>query len=239
MGQVHTEKEVNTQTQTWVSINNDFKFNEHWGLLVDFHIRRNDFVSADSFYFARIGGAYMPNSKVLLAGGYAHMWLAPTKPGWETFSNEERIYEQAQMITKIGEVSILQRIRIEQRWQQKMVNDEWSGEYRFTNRFRYLASFSIPVFKKKTMPSLVISDEILIHFGKEVVYNTFDQNRLFIGIKQVINPKLSLDFGYMNVYQQKYTGYQYDCNHTLRLFFYYNNSFKNLAHFGHHSSGDE
>jgi len=45
------------------------------------------------------------------------------------------------------------------------------------------------------MPSLVLADELLIHFGKEVVYNTFDQNRLFIGIKQNINPKLSFDFG--------------------------------------------
>ena len=238
-GQIHTEKEVNTQAQTWISLNNNLKFNEHWGLLADFHVRRNDFVSKESFYFLRGGLAYMPNSKVLLAGGYGHMWLAPTKLSWKTFSNEERIYEQAQMITKIGEVSVLQRIRIEQRWQQKMINDEWSGDYRFTNRFRYLASFNIPIFKKKTMPLLVISDEILIHFGKEVIYNTFDQNRLFIGIKQVINPKLSFDFGYMNVYQQKYSGYQYDSNHTLRLFFYYTNSFKNLTHFSHHTSGEE
>jgi hypothetical protein len=89
------------------------------------------------------------------------------------------------------------------------------------------------------MPSLVVADEILIHFGKEVVYNTFDQNRFFIGIKQNVSPKLSFDFGYMNVYQQKYSGYQYDSNHTLRLFFYYNNSFKNLTHFSHHTSGDE
>ena len=52
---------------------------------------------------------------------------------------------------------------------------------------------------------MVLSDEILIQFGKEVVYNTFDQNRIFIGIKQTISSKLSFDFGYMNVYQQKFS----------------------------------
>lgn len=238
-GQVHTEKEVNKQTQSWFSINNNFRFNEHLGLLLDLHVRRNDFVSEDSFYFTRIGVAYMPNSKVLFATGYAHMWLAPSKEGWNTFSDENRIYQQAQLSSKIENVSVLQRIRNEQRWQEKIVNDETTGENRFTDRVRYLLSFSIPIFNKSSMPSLVVADEILIHFGKEVVYNTFDQNRFFIGIKQNVSPKLSFDFGYMNVYQQKYSGYQYDSNHTLRLFFYYNNSFKNLTHFSHHTSGDE
>ncbi len=158
------------------------------------------------------------------------LWLAPTKEGWDTYSDENRIYQQAQMTTKIGKVSVLQRLRNEQRWQEKIVNDESTGENRFTDRVRYLVSFNIPVFKKKTAPLLVLSDEILVHFGKEVIYNTFDQNRLFIGIKQSINPKLSFDFRYMNVYQQKYTGYQYDMNHTLRLFFYLNSSIKSIKH---------
>lgn len=239
LSQTHSEKEVNNQTQSWFSINNNFKFNDHWGLVLDLHTRRNDFVNKDNFYFARIGVDYMPNSKTMLVAGYAHMWLAPAKENWESFSNEERIYQQAQYASKIGAVNVLQRIRNEQRWQQKMVNDEWSGDYRFTDRVRYLLSFNIPISKNKKVPSLVLSDEILVHFGNEVVYNTFDQNRIFIGIKQIINPKLSFDFGYMNVYQQKYSGYQYDSNHTLRLFFYYSNNIKSLIHHHHHNSGDE
>lgn len=239
LGQNPPKKEVKQQTQSWVSLNNNFKFNEHWSLLADFHVRRNDFVADDSFYFIRGGIGYAPNTKISTVLGYGHMWLAPSKPEWNTFSNESRIYQQLQFNSKIGDVSIVQRFRNEQRWQQKIVNDERTGDNRFTDRVRYMVSFNIPVFKKKTMPSLVIADEILVHFGKEVVYNTFDQNRIFIGIKQAINPKLSYDFGYMNVYQQKYSGYQYDMNHTIRLFFYYNNSLKALIHFGHHESGDE
>lgn len=239
LGQAHTEKEINNQIQSWFSLNSNFNFNEHWGLLVDFHIRRNDFINKDSFYLARGAVAYTPTSKIMLATGFAHLWGAPSKPDWSTFVNENRIYQQVQLISKTGKISILQRIRNEQRWQDKIVNDERTGKTRFTDRVRYLLSFNVPIFKKKTMPSLVIADEILLHFGKEVVYNTFDQNRIFIGVKQNINSKLSFDFGYMNVYQQKYSGYQYDSNHTLRLFFYYKNSFKNLTHFGHHSSGED
>ena len=238
-GQTQTEKVINEQTQTWVSINTLTKFSDHWGIIADAHIRSNEVFHDNNFYFLRGGISYIPNPTVAITGGYAHMWLAPTNEGWNTYSDENRIYQQVQMNTKLGKVIVLQRLRNEQRWQEKIIKDVSTAENRFTNRVRYLVSFNIPVFKKKTAPLLVLSDEILIHFGQEVVYNTFDQNRVFIGIRQSINPKLSYDFGYMNVYQQKYSGYQYDMNHTLRLFFYLNTSVKYHKPAVHHISGDE
>jgi hypothetical protein len=238
-GQAPQTKEVNKQVQTWVSLNTVTKFSDHWGIVADVHVRENEFFESNNFYFLRGGITYIPNSSVSLTGGYAHMWLAPTKEGWSTYADENRIYQQAQLNTKIGKVSVIQRLRNEQRWQEKMDNDEPTGEWRFTDRVRYLASFNIPVFSNKKWPLLVLSDEILIHFGKEVIYNTFDQNRFFIGIKQNINPNLSFDFGYMNVYQQKYSGYQYDMNHTIRLFFYLNTTIKHNVSEAPANSGDE
>jgi hypothetical protein len=233
-----TTKEVNHQAQTWISINTELKFNEHWGTMNDVHIRRTDFAAKENFYFARTGITYALYPKLTVAAGYAHLWLASAKPEWSNFAEENRIYQQVLYSSKIGKVNVLQRIRNEQRWQDKMVNDE-AVDTRFTNRIRYLLSFTIPVFTNEKWPSLVIADEILMHFGKEVVYNSMDQNRFFVGIRQNINPKWSYDFGYMNVYQQKYSGYQYDSNHTLRLFFYFNGSFKDLVQDHQHQSGDE
>ncbi|KAF2516948.1 DUF2490 domain-containing protein [Flavobacterium zhairuonense] len=239
LGQTGQKKEINQQLQTWVSINSVTKFADHWGIIGDFHIRRNDFVSDPSFYFIRGGISYIPNSNVSINAGYAHMWLAPSNPDWSTFADENRIYQQAQLNTKMGNVSILQRLRNEQRWQEKIVDDKPSGDWRFTNRIRYLASFTFRISDNKSWPSMVLSDEILLHFGEEVVYNTFDQNRFFIGIKKTINPKWSYDFGYMNVYQQKYSGYQYDMNHTIRLFFYLNTSIRKKVPSTTENSGDE
>lgn len=225
-GQSLKSKEINNQFQSWVSINSVLKFDEKWACLLDFHIRENKLFESNNFYFARAGIGYFPKPNIMIAGGYAHLWLAPTKPGWELFTNENRIYQQVQMINKIGSISFIQRIRNEQRWQEKIVNDERIGAHRFTNRVRYLLSFTIPISNNKNTPSIVVADEILLHFGKEVVYNTLDQNRIFVGIKQNLTQNLSFDFGYMYVFQQKYSGYQYDANHTLRLFFYYTQPFK-------------
>lgn len=235
IGQVQNEKVVKEQTQSMFSLNNTITFDKHWGVLADFHIRRDDFINLDSFYMVRGALAYITENKKVLALGYGHMWTSPSNPGCTTFSNEDFIYQMFDCNSKIGNVSVLNRFRNEQRWQQVIVNDTWTGGKVFSDRVRYLVSFNIPIFKKKTLPSLVVSDEIFVQFGKNVVYNTFDQNWFFVGIKQSITPKISFDFGYMNVYQQKKSGYQYGMNHTLRLFFYYKNDANSLTHFGHHS----
>lgn len=236
--QTSQKKEINNQAQTWISVNTLVKFNERWGTMNDIHIRRTDFAAKENFYFARTGITYSPAPKLTLAAGYAHLWLAPSKPEWSNFADENRIYQQVLYTSKMGNVNVLQRIRNEQRWQDKIVDDK-AVDTRFTNRIRYLLSFTIPIFNDKKLPSLVIADEILMHIGKEVVYNSLDQNRIFIGIRQNINPKWSYDFGYMNLIQQKYSGYQYDSNHTLRLFFYFTGSTKDVFHHDHVHSGDE
>ena len=179
-----------------------------------------------SFYFIRGAANYWIRDNMTAALGYGHMWLAPSRSDWHTFANENRIYQQFQVNLKSGKSSYLQRLRNEQRWQQKIVDDKRTDDYKFTDRVRYLFSYNYTIFQNKYLPSLALAEEILIQFGKEVVYNTFEQNRIFLGLKQNINPHLNFDFGYMMVYQQKSSGYQYDMNHTMRLFFYYSTGWK-------------
>ncbi|MGB4771293.1 MAG: DUF2490 domain-containing protein, partial [Chitinophagaceae bacterium] len=207
-------KQVRQQAQVWLSMNAHYRFNQHWGIIGDVHIRRNNFLKDPSFDFARLGASYWFNDQMAVAAGYGHLWTAPAKIEWNTWGNEHRIYQQFQYNGKLGKTGVSHRIRNEQRWQQVIVDDEYSGRFRFSNRVRYQVSFGFPIFKNSKAPVLVLSDELLIQFGKELVYNTFDQNRLFIGIRQNLSKNFSYDFGYMNVYQQRITGYQYDMNHT-------------------------
>ncbi|MBL7738298.1 MAG: DUF2490 domain-containing protein [Chitinophagaceae bacterium] len=216
-----TARQINRQSQSWFSVNTTAHINDRWSILADAHIRRNHFMASNNFEFVRTGIQYSVDKSLSFAAGYGHMWIHPTTAGWKTVSNENRIYQQVILLSKFHHVGIMQRLRNEQRWQQKMAADKFTGDLRFTNRLRYLLSFTIPVFKNDKLPALCIADEVALHAGKEVVYNTFDQNRLFIGIREKLSKDLSFDTGYMIVYQQKYSGYQYDLNNTFRLFFYY------------------
>ena len=216
-----SQKKINHQTQTWFSLNNTIRLKNKFGLLADFHVRRNDFAAEPSFYLVRGGLNYWLKNNIAFAFGYAHMWVSPGKHGYKTYADENRIYEQAQITSNIGKMIFLQRLRNEQRWQEILVNDQSTHQNKFTNRVRYLISSTIAVTKNKNVPSLVLSNEFCIQFGKAIVYNTFDQDRLFIGIKQNITKHLSFDIGYMLVFQQKASGYVYDENDTFRCFFYY------------------
>jgi Protein of unknown function (DUF2490) len=214
-------KEIRKQNQAWVSMNTTVRLSNKWGFVADFHERRNNFFADPGFYFARVGLDYWIKENLTAVLGYGNMWVAPAKPGWHHYAQEHRIYQQVQMTSKIGRIGIVNRLRNEQRWQEKIVNDKFTHNYKFTSRIRYLLSLNAPVFKNPHYPAIVLSDELAVQFGKEVLYNTFDQNRIFVGIKQPVCKALSFDLGYMLLFQQKASGYQYDKNNTFRWFFYY------------------
>lgn len=214
-------KEINVQTQSWVSVNSTIRLSKKFGIIADLHVRRNNFFADPDFYFARTGISYWINEQVTAVLGYGQMWVAPANTNWHHYAQEHRIYQQLQMISTIGKISLLNRMRNEQRWQEKIANDKVTHNYKFTDRVRYLLALTIPVFKNPHYPSIVLSDEIAIQSGKEIVYNTFDQNRAFVGFKQTDCKDLNFDLGYMVVTQEKSSGYQYDKNNTFRWFFYY------------------
>lgn len=218
-------KQVAHASQSWISVNSTMRFTDHWGLMADFHIRKDDFFTTDYFYFLRVGAVTWINGKYPVAYGMAHLWLAP-KAGSTTWTNENRIYQQWSAMQPQGIISVFHRIRTEQRWRDVITNDEKTGEKQFSFRLRYLASFDVRIFKNKKMPTVVLSDELLAQFGKNIELNTFDQNRLFAGLKVPVRQNLSFDIGYMNILQQKSTGYQYESTNFFRLFFYYTPDFR-------------
>lgn len=215
------KKQVNHQAQSWFSVNSTIRLSNKCGLLADAHVRRNNFLADPSFYFLRGAVNYWYNDNLSFAAGYGHMWVAPTVAGYSTYSNEHRIFQQVQLTSKLGKVNLLQKVRNEQRWQEIIVSDVSTHSNKFTDRLRYLINVGIPFSKNKRAPVFVLADELCVNFGTDVVYNSFDQNRLFFGVKQTINKQWSFDIGYMQVFQQKSSGFIYDDNDTFRWFFYY------------------
>ncbi|RPD39765.1 DUF2490 domain-containing protein [Chitinophaga barathri] len=218
---VAAQKQVNDQQQVWVSVNSTMRLSDRWGSIADVHVRRNNYLADPSFYFVRGGASYWVTDNLSLVAGYAHMWLAPTREGWSTFADENRLYEQVIYSSAIGKVGILNRFRNEHRWREVIENDQSTGKFAFSDRLRYLISIGVPLSSKPRVPQLSFANEVLIQFGKSIVYNTFDQVRLFGGIRQNIGKGWSYDCGYMLVFQQNAGGQSYNRNHTIRLFFYY------------------
>ncbi len=215
-----SEKVIDNNAHFWTSVNNVYRFTNKWGMVSDFHIRRTEFLRDPSFYFMRFGVRYWIQQKMNMSGGYAHLWLAPRQEGWTTFADENRIYQEIQMVGLFYNSSVLFRIRNEQRWRERIVDNQSTGDYLFSNRFRMLISTSIPLGQSERPIRLMIANEIHFSLGQSIVFNTFDQNRFTIGINKKISRDWRFDLGYMIVYQQRPSGFEYDLNHTFRIFFY-------------------
>ena len=56
------------------------------------------------------------------------------------------------------------------------------------------------IFENKWLPSIVAYDEYLVETISGFSHPAFDQNRFFIGLRQMIAKNLSAEAGYINVY---------------------------------------
>jgi hypothetical protein len=74
---------------------------------------------------------------------------------------------------------MMQWIRLEEKYRQKILNDSTlAGGYNFNYKLRYNLWYEIPFSQQPAnKSSFVLNDEVHINFGKQIVYNYFDQNR--------------------------------------------------------------
>jgi hypothetical protein len=90
---------------------------------------------------------------------------------------------------------------------------------------RYNFYLQAPLGKKGIQPntlSFVVNDEVHINFGKQIVYNYFDQNRFFLGFAFQTNKTDNLQIGYMNLFQQQASGNHYKMINAARVTYFHN-----------------
>jgi hypothetical protein len=139
---------------------------------------------------------------------------------------EHRPWQQVQWHTKYGRNRTMQYIRLEERFRRKPTADSvnFSG-HNFNWRLRYNFLWQIPLVRSaidKGDFSFILSDEAHVAFGKEIVYNYFDQNRFFAGFAYHLNPIDNIQLGYLNVFQQLPAGNRYRTIHAGRIAYFHN-----------------
>ena len=220
-------KQTQTVNQVWAGYFNQTRFSNKWGLWVDVHLRtKEDFVSDLSQTIGRLGLTYYLNDDVKFTAGYAYVHHFPADNHKNVSQPEHRGWQQLQWHTRYPKLRLMQWLRLEERWRRKILNDDELGEgYNFNYRIRYNFFSQFPLSKRPFQPgtlSFVVNDEVHINFGKQIVYNYFDQNRFFVGLAYHVNGHDNFQFGYMNVFQQLAAGNRYRSSHVARLFYFHN-----------------
>ncbi len=115
-----------------------------------------------------------------------------------------------------------QRYQVEARFFHHTENNELAESYDFGNfRFRYQIGLEIPIWKnkatKRELLAVKFSNEIMVNVGENIVYNFFDQNRMYVALNYKITPNLSLEMGYLNWFQQQKSGNKFYQRDILRF----------------------
>jgi hypothetical protein len=224
------EKHIHDREQLWVGYFNQTRFSNKLGMWADVHYRMTDnFVDRPFQFLFRPAVTYFFRDNLRLNVGYT---LANHFPARElnTTRVEHRAWQQIWWNQKYPGLTTLQWLRLEERFNEKVVADEKLNGYNYTFRVRYNFSFFLPLKGKEMAPKTpfaAITNEVFLNFGDKVVYNTFDQNRLFAGFGYQFSSHLNAQLGYMNVYQQEGSGNNYFSTHTIRLFVFHSLDLRN------------
>lgn len=222
-----TVKNTTDLNQVWLGYFNQTRFNNKWGMWTDLQLRtKEDFVSNFSQSIVRLGLTHYLTDNTKLTLGYAWINQFPGDNHPTVSRPEHRIWQQVQWHNKFPRLRLMNWIRLEERFRRKVAgNGELTSGYNFNWKVRYNFLFNVPLHKKAFAPktlSFVFNDELHINFGKEIVYNSFDQNRLFVGLSYHINAADNIQFGYMNQYQQLASGNNYRSVDAARIFYFHN-----------------
>ena len=201
-------KRINTYEKIgWYNLFTSIKLNDKFGVHAEYQWRRSNYVTDWQQSLLRTGINFQLNPKILFRVGYA--WIETYPYGDITINSygkqftEHRIFQMIQLAHKEGRVDFTHRYMLEQRFIGKYssANLDKEDSYPLLNRIRYMARMQFPLKGKEMLdktPYFAIYDELFIGFGKNVVVNVFDQNRVGALIGYRFNSKLKIESGYIN-----------------------------------------
>jgi hypothetical protein len=217
------QKSTAVRDQLWLAYFNQTRLTHRSGIWTDLNMRFTDhFTRSKSISQVRLGYTYYISDAVRLTAGHTYA-MAYGQPGAPDVP-EHRPWQQIQWFGKKKGLSIMQWLRIEERFRRKVVAGELTDEYSFNWRFRYNFMFMVPLKGKAITPKVpfvFFNNEIHINAGKQIVNNYFDQNRLAVGIGYPFTAQLNVQLAYLDVFQQLPSGNQYVNVNAVRVFVFH------------------
>lgn len=187
------------QNQQWFQYYNQIQLSNKFFLVSDVGIRTKDNLKQVSQLLGRTSLSYSLNDQSSIALGFAC---------FTSFKNDKmdkieyRPFQEFMLKQKFHALKIQHRFRFEQRAFHSINN----GTDNFNFRIRYRLYLTYPILSfggEEKMVYGILADELFMNFGKEIIYNTFDQNRAIVGIGYSINKKFQINLTYVHQYAQK------------------------------------
>lgn len=210
-------KQITNQHLIWYRFYNHLAFAKHWEWGLEIDERR--FMHPDAQHQLVIRNQLIhtfANGWSAGAGFTYFLQTLPQDPNMaDTYLRPElRPHQEVKFKHKLNEIiTVTHRYRLEERFFKRM--DEQGNHldgHDFNFRFRYQLQAEMSLIRKdirKGALGMKVFDEIHLNFGKQIVHNTFDQNRIGGSFIYGLTKNIDLEGGYMNWFQQRSSGSAY------------------------------
>lgn len=216
--------------ESWWDYLNQNRYSEKWGSWLDLQLKLIDgFTHAKNVGEYTAGASYFAKSNLKYTAAFTYVDGYPNNAHINHIA-ELRPWAMVQLNTINASSKWIQWLRVEERFRESVQNKLPTGEYDPSTRLRYYVLAQFPLNSKhkfeKGSLSFVTSEELYLNFGKNIVYNTFDQNRFFLGFYYYINNSNILQLGYTNLYQKFNVPNRYLQSDVLRISVFNNIDFR-------------
>lgn len=205
---------ITLRHQVWLGAFAQFKLSPKWSVWLDGQYRTFEhFHYGISAIAGRTGIIYKVTPTIRSVAGYAYFRSIPLS-GNLPAPHEHRGWQMLQHTWNLPKVRLINGIRAEQRFRERVIQGKHTGEYAYNHRFRYNIN---AIFKLNKTKGVVIGNEIMMNIGKEIIYNQFDQNRVWIGLQHQISPVFQVQVLYMLLYQHLPRPNERLLSHNIRI----------------------
>jgi hypothetical protein len=218
--QAQTEKTTIHQSMLWTRYYNILTLNEKWSLHSEIENRIFTNPIKESSADFRFQGRYKLNEYFEMGAGVAYFVSPMDVSGTNDkfYIGDYRLQQDIILKQSIGNYGISNRLQLDERWIENATKQGLTSGTYLNLRLRYRLQVDHFFWKKEAKYFKgIINDEIMFNIDHNTVYNTFDQNRIYIAGQMGFNKSLSLEVGYMKAFQQKPNGYEYLDRNTIRI----------------------
>lgn len=224
VSKAQTEKNIDHQSLFWTRYYNQLTLNSKWSIHTEFDNRVFISPFEENLFLIRMHGRYKINDNFDLGAGVSYFSVATQVPEKtnDFRTPEYRIQQDISWKQEYGSIALNQRFQVEERFIHNANTDGLKSGTSFNWRFRYRLQGEYSCWKKENQYlRAIVYDELMINAGRNIVYNTFDQNRIYAGLQYGFNKNIALELGYLNSFQQRPSGVDYFDRDIIRFTFFH------------------
>lgn len=229
-----SEKTIYDHAVFWHKTEINEMFNENWGVGVDYVYRSKNQLNEGSMFQSHLRTSIRPwvhyqfNKNARFSFSpigymYTNEYIGKEEdfdrlPYHELRTTFQFFHHQK---SASGKWMHTWRYRYELRWQEQPIQEDYRffTRFRFRYRIRYIINGND--FYENNTWYAAVSNEIGLNMGKNVVLNTFNQNRLYVGIGYRFFDVVRAELRYVDRFRTRgATGFEFDHGRGLMLGIY-------------------